>query len=247
MKMKNTNMNMNRRYNRRSTEKARAVTKAKARKTNILLAVTAFGLAAVIGAGAFAFTLLNGNNVKTAADTTPTAVVMKADANKAVPNTKQEAQTATQAPQTGDDQTAVQPVQNNVEQTSVQAQPAQSDTQSKQNATEAQQDDGSIKTVNGERVYVDNKRTAPEKTGTPAAYYANGKTSYGFDWDYSADNGNFVLNGGYNFDQQQYIFTFYGSAPGVSHVTLYYNTDDNHQNSVDLTVTVDNDLNVSIA
>ena len=246
MKIKNTNMNMNRRYNRRSTEKARAVTKAKARKTNILLVVAAFGLAAVIGVSAFAFSMLNGNSVK-AADTAPASISMKADANKAAQNTRQEAQTATQAPQNSDDQAAVQVVQTVQNDNSVQSQPAQSDTQSKQDKSQAQDSEDNIKTVNGERIYVDNKRTAPEKTGTPATYCANGKTSYGFDWDYSADNGNFVLNGSYNFDQQQYIFTFYGSAPGVSHVTLYYNTDDSHQDSVSLTVTVDNDLNVSIA
>ena len=102
-----------------------------------------------------------------------------------------------------------------------------------------------IETVNGERVYIDTKRTAPEKTGTPAHYYANGKTSYGFDWDYSG-GGNFLLRCDYNFDQHQYDFQFYGVTPGTATTTLYYFTDDNVKVPVTLTVNVDNDLNVSI-
>ncbi|MBQ9516298.1 MAG: hypothetical protein IJR57_09340 [Ruminococcus sp.] len=99
--------------------------------------------------------------------------------------------------------------------------------------------------VNGERVYMDVKRLAPEKTGNALHYNANGKTSYGFDWTYSADNGNFVLACNYNFDRRQYDFSFYGVTPGTAHVTLYYNTDDNVKVPVNLTVIVDNDLNVT--
>lgn len=231
-----TNMNRNNRHIRRNSDRARAITKAKARKTNIIIAVSAVCLAAVIGASAFAFSLINHQSVS-AADAASTSVSMKANENKAVQNTKQDSKTATQAPDY--EQTAVQAVQND---NSTQA--VQSDDQ--QTAQDSAKSEDRIDVVNGERVYVDTKRTAPEKTGTPATYYAYGKTSYGFDWDYDADNGNFVLNGGYNFDQQQYIFTFYGVTPGVSHVTLYYNTDDNTQASVNLTVTVDNDLNVAV-
>ena len=236
--MKNNNMNMNNsRHIRRNSDRARAITKAKARKTNILLTIAAFGLAAVIGVSVSAFSLFNNQSVKTPA-ITPTTVAMQANENKAAQNTKQESQTATQAPD--DERTAVQTAQDD---SSTQTQAAQSDDQ--QTAQDNSSEDR-IDVINGERVYIDTKRPAPEHTGTPATYYANGKTSYGFDWDYDADNGNFVLNGGYNFDQQQYIFTFYGVTPGVSHVTLYYNTDDNTQASVNLTVTVDNDLNVTV-
>ncbi|MBQ9247678.1 MAG: hypothetical protein IJ171_03735, partial [Ruminococcus sp.] len=123
---------------------------------------------------------------------------------------------------------------------------AQKNTQTTaQKATEAKSED-KIEKINGERVYIDTKRTAPEKTGTPAHYYANGKTSYGFDWDYSADNSNFTVSCNYNFDKQQYDFTFYGTKAGTSHVTLYYYTADNVKVPVSLTVTVDSDLNVSV-
>ena len=249
-------MNMNR-NTRRNSERARAITKAKARKTNILLASAAIALVAVVAVSIFAFSGFNTHTNNTGTpNVAPTTISMKANENKAAQNTKQEAQTATQAPQ--QEQKAAQPAAQTSNDNTAQA--AQSDTQQNvqnnaqqntQNNTQntAQNNTKSedrIDKVNGERIYVDTKRTAPEKTGTPAVYYAYGKTSYGFDWDYKADNGNFVLNGGYNFDQQQYIFTFYGTTPGVSHVTLYYNTDDNTQVPVNLTVTVDNDLNVSV-
>jgi cytoskeletal protein RodZ len=42
-------------------------------------------------------------------------------------------------------------------------------------------DAANIILVDGERVYMDTKRIAPEHTGTPLHIYANGKTSYGFD------------------------------------------------------------------
>ena len=50
-----------------------------------------------------------------------------------------------------------------------------------------------------------------------------------------------------NFNRQQYDFQFYGVTPGTGHVTLYYNTDDNVQVPVNLTVTVDDALNVTAA
>lgn len=99
--------------------------------------------------------------------------------------------------------------------------------------------------VDGERVYMDTKRLAPAGTGNPAHFYANGKTSYGFDWTYDTDNSNFVLSCNYNFDRQQYDFVFYGAQPGTAHVTVYYNTSDDTRVPVKLTINVDDNLNVT--
>ena len=111
----------------------------------------------------------------------------------------------------------------------------------------AQKDDDNIRVIDGDRVYIDTKRTAPATTGNSADYIVHGKTSYGFDWNYNADNSNFVIRCDYNFNKEQYNFHFYGTAPGTAHVTLLYNTDDNTQVPVPLTVTVDDGLNVSLA
>ena len=101
--------------------------------------------------------------------------------------------------------------------------------------------------VDGERIYMDTKRTAPAGTGNPSHFYANGKTSYGFDWTYETDNANFVISCNYNFAKQQYDFVFYGTQAGTSHVTVYYNTSDSTKVPVKLTLNVDNNLNVTQA
>ena len=239
----------NSRFDRRATEKARAITKRKAKKQNIIIATVAIALVAVISTGFIIFGAMNTQ--PKVANTSPTTVSAKAD--KAAQTTQKSAQTATQAPAQKTQTTAAQPAaaqttaQSNTKSTAQTTAKAatQNNTQpTTQKATEAQD---KIEKINGERVYIDTKRKAPEKTGTPAHYYANGKTSYGFDWDYSADNSNFVLSCNYNFDKQQYDFSFYGTKAGTSHVTLYYFTADNVKVPVSLTVNVDSSLNVSLA
>ena len=210
---------------RRATERARAVTKIKkekARRSRIILTSIALSLAVVTAASFLVFGAIN-NNVRTA-DTTSAAVTKTIDTDLAAANASN-----------NDTQTA-QPA---VQQTSVQNQSSQ--------PTDAQQTDDNIKIINGERVYIDTKRPVPDVTGNPYVYYAYGKTSYGFDWTYSADNSNFVLRCDYNFDRQQYNFQFYGTAPGTANVTLYYNTDDNTQVPVNMTIVVDDSLNATLA
>jgi len=106
-------------------------------------------------------------------------------------------------------------------------------------------DAANIILVDGERVYMDTKRIAPEHTGTPLHIYANGKTSYGFDWRITTDNKNYVITCNYNFDRQQYDFIIYGTQKGVSNTTIFYNTADNVQAPMAVTLNVDSSLNVT--
>ncbi|WP_407383900.1 hypothetical protein [Ruminococcus sp.] len=257
--------NENNRHIRRSSDRARAITKAKAKKQNIILTSTAIALVALVAAGFIVFGAI-APKTKTA-DAPVTSVSVNKDANKAAQVTKKtDSQIATQAAQ-AKAPTTVQVVSGDHTQNSTQAQTdntpsnTQAQTDNTQDTTQAQPTEKSsdttknaqekksedkIETVNGERIYIDTKRQAPEKTGTPAHYYANGKTSYGFDWTYDADNSNFTIRCDYNFNQQQYDFQFYGTAPGTSHITVYYNTDDNTKVPVSLTLTVDDNLNASI-
>ena len=238
----------------RPTEDARAYSKAKRTRQNILLSCAAFALVAAIAVGGMAAGGLFNQKPTT---TTPTATVsatVDKGANKAAQTTKQ----ATPQTETKQNTTAVKPTQNttqNTTQNKSTTQTAQNSTKqsaTQQSATQqadtqqTQKSEDKIETVNGERVYKDTKRQAPDKTGTPAHYYANGKTSYGFNWDYDTDNANFVVKCDYNFNQQQYDFTFYGSTPGTAHVTLYYYPSDTNKVPVNLTVTVDSNLNVSV-
>lgn len=222
-----TNNRINNGYNRndrRPTDRARAATRAKAKKQNTIIAVAAIALLTIIAGCGIGFSVFGAKNP--AASTAPAVTAQVTSVDKelfAAPADSAQAdiQQATAQPQTAD-QTEALP------------------------QTEQQSEDR-IDTVNGERVYIDTKRQAPENAGTPAHYNAYGKTSYGFDWDYKTDNCNFVLRCDYNFDRQEYDFQFYGTEAGVAHVTLYYNTGDNIQVPVNLTVTVDGNLNASIA
>lgn len=251
--MTNNNRYNNGRNIRRSSDRARAITKAKARKQNIILSASAIALVAIIAAGFIVF----GAFAPKTADTAATSVSVNKDANKAAQNNKQaDARTATIASQ-DDDQTAAQATytdDNSQDNTQVQSADNSSDNSSDNgsadksgnNGSQDKQSEDKIETVNGQRVYIDTKRTAPNGSGAPATFSANGKTSYGFDWTYDADNSNFVVRCDYNFDAQQYLFQFYGTEPGTAHVTLYYYTDDNTQVPANLTLTVDDNLNASI-
>ena len=107
--------------------------------------------------------------------------------------------------------------------------------------------DDTIKIVNGERVFIDTKSPVPTNSGNPYAYTAHGKTSKGgFGWDYKADSLSVLVRCDYNFDREEYNFQCFGVTPGISHVTLMYNTADDVQVPVNLTLSVDNDLNVSV-
>ena len=250
--------NTTREYNR-PTEEARAYTQSKRRRQNILLSSAAIALVAAIAVGTMAFAGVFNPKTKTA-DTAPTAVSATVDkgANKAAqasqqatPKTETKQNNAVKPTQnttqnTAQNKTNTQTAQTNDKQSTTQNAQTQQSATEQTKSTQTQKSEDKIENVNGERVYKDTKRQAPDKTGTPAHYYANGKTSYGFNWDYNTDNSNFVVKCDYNFNQQQYDFTFYGSTPGTAHVTLYYYTSDTNKVPVNLTVTVDSNLNVSV-
>ena len=237
----------------RPTEDARAYTKAKSTRQTILISCATFALVAAIAVGGMAVGGLFNQKASTAAPAATVTTQADKGANKAAQTAKQatpqtEAKKNTDAvkptqstTQTAQSKSTTQTAQNSTKQSATQQSATQqADTQ------QTQKSEDKIETVNGERVYKDTKRQAPDKTGTPAHYYANGKTSYGFNWDYDTDNANFVVKCDYNFNQQQYDFTFYGSAPGTAHVTLYYYTSDTNKVPVNLTVTVDSNLNVTV-
>ena len=231
--------------NNRHDERERILTamkRSKARSRKFVIGTVAAALVAVIASGAMVFGVMSAPKVtKTAAPTT--AISVKAAAPVKAASAKKTAvqQTATQ--QVAAQKTAAQ----QTFQSAPAAQPAQPSTVAPAPAPTQAPVKDRIDNVNGERIYIDTKRVAPANSGTPYHFYANGKTSYGFDWTYKADNINFLLRCDYNFNQQQYDFQFYGVTPGTSHVTLYYNTDDNVQVPVNLTVTVDDALNVTAA
>ena len=236
--------------NNRHDERERILTamkRSKARSRKFVIGTVAAALVAVIASGAMVFGAMNAPKVtKTAAPTT--AISVKAAAPVKAASAKKTAVQQTAAQKTATQQAAAQKTAaQQTFQSAPAAQPAQPSTVAPAPAPTQAPVKDRIDNVNGERIYIDTKRVAPANSGTPYHFYANGKTSYGFDWTYKADNLNFLLRCDYNFNQQQYDFQFYGVTPGTSHVTLYYNTDDNVQVPVNLTVTVDDALNVTAA
>ncbi len=81
--------------------------------------------------------------------------------------------------------------------------------------------------------------------GNVLHYYANGQTSYGYDWTYSGGGGIVSIYCTYDFDSKQYDFTVTGVSEGTTSFTLYYNTADGVQVPVPMTVSVDSNLNVT--
>ena len=213
-------------YNRyeRRTETARATTRAKAKSQGFAIAAISLAFVAIIASGFLFFNAIH-KNLNTAPAQPAAAIATTAQVAPA-------AKTApTQAAKTAEKPAATQA-------------PTQAP-KATQPATE-KQENSNIRIINGERVFIDTKRPVPEVTGTPAFYYNNGKTSYGFNWDYRTDNVNFVVRCDYNFDQQQYQFGFYGTKPGTANITLWYFTDDNTKIPVQMTATVDANLNLTL-
>lgn len=85
----------------------------------------------------------------------------------------------------------------------------------------------------------------PVSSGSALHYYAYGQTSYGYDWTYSGGAGVVNITCAYNFDLDQYDFIINGVSEGTTSFTLYYNTADDVQVPVTMTVSVDGDLNVT--
>ena len=248
--MTNRNMNMNRRTAERATERARIITarkKASAKKKRIIVSVVALVLVLVAGASAVIVGVAN-NHAKPAAAkplVTTTTAAPKAENRPVSQLSEKAAEHEEHIPEEENNNEA--PETNETPEYNEQPKDENNNNEAAaENATQPQEQD-KIEVVNGDRIYIDTKRQAPAVTGTPLHFYANGKTSYGFDWDYNTDNANFVLRCDYNFNAQQYDFQFYGVTPGTANVTLYYFTADGVKIPVNMTINVDNDLNVTQA
>lgn len=76
-------------------------------------------------------------------------------------------------------------------------------------------------------------------------FYGRGKTSYGYDWDYSADNDIVKVSCDYNFSTQTYDLTVTSKAAGKANVTLFYFADNTTKVPVSFAVNIDADLNIT--
>lgn len=87
--------------------------------------------------------------------------------------------------------------------------------------------------------------TASVLNGTPFIFKATGKTSKGYDWNYSIDRKNVTVNCTYDFKTNEYTFTVKGISAGTVNAKLMYKVSDNDWVTVPMTLTVDAKGNVS--
>ena len=85
----------------------------------------------------------------------------------------------------------------------------------------------------------------PEAEAGALHYQAYGKTSQGYNWTYSSTGAVVNITCTYNFTKQMYDFTISGTSPGTTSFTLVYYKDDNQPVNVPMTVSVDDNLNVT--
>ena len=76
-------------------------------------------------------------------------------------------------------------------------------------------------------------------------YYAYGMTTEGYYWTYSSYGTTVDITCVYDFQQHKYDFVITGTSPGTTSFTLYYKTDDDHELSETMTVSVDENLRVT--
>lgn len=208
------------------------------RKSMMTTIVFGVVIVAVIAAIIIAVIALTGGKKDETAPTEPTAVTatIAATQQQATQAPAQPATTAQQGSAQTSSQTFIDPALQN-------ANTQERATDADDSSASSSQENGSY--INDDNVYIDRKHQAPENTGSSADFLFNGAVDGDFYWNYDADNGNFVVSCDYDYNNQQYIFHFYGSEPGTSHVTLYA-SDNGVTVPIDLTVVVDSALNVSV-
>ena len=81
--------------------------------------------------------------------------------------------------------------------------------------------------------------------GKEYTFTAYGKTSYGYDWTYSADNTNIKVDVKYDFKTNKYTATFTGLKEGTCNMNFKYYTSDKNIVTVPMVLKVDKNLNIS--
>lgn len=249
----------NNRTNRRGTDRARAITAMKKRKAarnrKIVIGTVAATLAIAIIAGVsvLGVMLVNNNSHQMTAPATVTKLSMTAPTDQAGTATQAPAKTdntpakTDSAPAANTSNTAVSDTNTNTNTTANTNTNTNTAQQTQPTEAAKSADKGYSGGVSADGIIYDQRHEVPKGAGTPLHYYATGKTSGGYDWDYSADNGNISVCCNYNTANNQYDFIIYGKAQGVAHLTLYYYTSDTVRVPVSMTINVDKDLNVTQA
>ena len=87
--------------------------------------------------------------------------------------------------------------------------------------------------------------SAQAKRAKSCLFIAHGKTSYGYDWDYTADSTAAKITVTYDFNTNKYTFKATGMYVGKTNAILKYATIDGKWHNIPVTYTTDKNLNVT--
>lgn len=81
--------------------------------------------------------------------------------------------------------------------------------------------------------------------GKVTTFIGYGETSYGYNWDYSANNDIAKVNVNYDFKTNKYTFNLTGKRAGTGTYKLVYFTSDKTTKTITVTINVDAQGNVT--
>ena len=96
--------------------------------------------------------------------------------------------------------------------------------------------------INNTNTNVNNKQFNNAKA---FKYYAKGKTTYGYNYDYKVTNNIVDVKVNYDFKANKYEFNVFGKKSGNTQLTLIWNVNNKKTNSATFNLRVDNKGNVS--
>ena len=87
--------------------------------------------------------------------------------------------------------------------------------------------------------------SAQAKRAKSCLFIAHGKTSYGYDWDYTADSTAAKITVTYDFNTNKYTFKATGQCAGVANAIPKYATPDGKRQNIPVCFTTDKNLKVT--
>ena len=104
---------------------------------------------------------------------------------------------------------------------------------------------GVVSAVSASAAVTNEAAVSAQSNAKACVYTADGKTSYGYDWDYRADNSAAKISCTYDFKTNKYIFKAVGQFAGTTNAVLKYATIDGKWHNVPIRFTTDRALNVT--
>ena len=102
-----------------------------------------------------------------------------------------------------------------------------------------------ISVVGASAATVNTPSVSARANSKSCVFVAYGKTSYGYDWDYTADSRAAKISVTYDFKTNKYTFRATGVYAGVINAVLKYATIDGKWHNIPVRFTTDSNLNVT--